>query len=87
LITYRKLAEDKSSKADEQESIDMQISSMVAAFSPLPLVGAGLMACSNADAMSSAKQILQYLESLKDAEANREGNMSSFAASRYLFFH
>jgi hypothetical protein len=44
------------------------------------------MACSNANDMSSAQQILLYLESLRDVEANWVGNMSSFTALGYLFF-
>jgi hypothetical protein len=60
---------------------------MAAASVPPPLVGAGLTACSNADARSSAQRILWYLESLKDVEADREGNMSSFATLGYLFFY
>jgi hypothetical protein len=88
LITCRKFTEDKSSKADELKPVDMQTISLLAAiFVPPPLAGAGLMACSNADAMSSAQRILQYLESLKDVEADREGNMSSFTTLGYLFFY
>jgi hypothetical protein len=61
-------------------------SSLAAASAPPPLVGTGLTTCSNVDAMSFAQRILQYLESLKDAGDDREGNMPSFTASRYLFF-
>jgi hypothetical protein len=60
---------------------------MVVASAPPPLAGASLTTCSNADAMSSAQWILQYLESLKDTEVDQEGNMSSFTASGYLFFY
>jgi hypothetical protein len=52
---------------------------------PPPLVGAGLTACSNANATSSAQQTLQYLESLKDVEADREGNRFSSVASGSSF--
>jgi hypothetical protein len=45
------------------------------------------MACSYNDARFSAKQVLWHLQSSKDAEADREGNMSSFNASNYLFFY
>jgi hypothetical protein len=61
-------------------------SSMAAASAPPPSVGVGLMACSYNDARFSAQRVLQYLESLKDGEADREGNRSSFNASNYLFF-
>jgi hypothetical protein len=60
---------------------------MAAASAPSSLVGAGLTACSNADTRSSSQRIFQYLENLKDVETDREGNMSSFTASRYLFFY
>jgi hypothetical protein len=51
----------------------------------LPLVGVGLMTCSNVDARSSTQQILQYLESLKDVEADQEGIRFSFTALGCLF--
>jgi hypothetical protein len=47
------------------------ISSVAATFVPPPLAGAGLMTCSNVDARSSAQQILQYLKSLNDVEADQ----------------
>jgi hypothetical protein len=38
--------------------------------------GAGLIACNYGSARSFAHQVLQYLESLKNMEAGREGNRS-----------
>jgi hypothetical protein len=52
-----------------------------------PLAGACLTTCTYNDAKSSAQRVLQYLESLKDAEANQEDNRSSFTTSCYLFFY
>jgi hypothetical protein len=81
LINCRKSTEDKPPKADEQGPVNMQTtSSMAATSAPRPLAGAYLMACSNADARSSGQRVLQYLESMKDAEAEQEGNRSSFTA-------
>jgi RAB protein geranylgeranyltransferase component A len=37
-------------------------------------VGICLMICSNAEARQSAQRVLQYLESLKNVETEREGN-------------
>jgi hypothetical protein len=41
------------------------------------------MTCSYNDIRHSAQRVLRYLESMKDAEANREGNGSSFHC--YIF--
>jgi hypothetical protein len=66
---------DEPSKAAEQKPVNvLATSSRAAALAPPPLVGAGLMACSYNNARSSAQRVLRYLESLKDAEADREGN-------------
>jgi hypothetical protein len=43
------------------------------------------MTCSNVDARSSTQQILRYLESLKDVEADQEGIRFSFTALGCLF--
>jgi hypothetical protein len=43
-------------------------------------------AYSNADARHCARRVLQYVESLKDAEADWDGNKSSFIAPGYLLF-
>jgi hypothetical protein len=88
LITHRKTIEDKPSKVDEQKPVDMQmVSFVVVASVPPPLAGACLTAYSNVDAMSFAQWILRYLESLKDAEADQEGNMSSSTSLGCLFFY
>jgi hypothetical protein len=88
LITHRKTIEDKPSKLDEQKPVDMQmVSFVVVASVPPPLAGACLTAYSNVDTMSFAQWILRYLESLKDAEADQEGNMSSSTSSGCLFFY
>jgi hypothetical protein len=62
------------------------ISSMAAASVPPPLAGTGLTACSNANAMSLPSGYFG-IWSLKDAEVDREGNMSFFTALGYLFFY
>jgi hypothetical protein len=62
------------------------MSSMAAASVPLPTTGIGLIACCNDDVRHSARWVLQYVESLKDAEAEQEGNKSSFTTSGYLLF-
>jgi RAB protein geranylgeranyltransferase component A len=43
--------------------------------------GVGLTIRSNVETRDSAQRILEYLESLKDVEADQEGTCSSFAAS------
>jgi hypothetical protein len=60
--------------------------SLVVASVPPPLVRTGLKTSSTAEVRSSAQQILWYLETLKDVEADHEDNRSSFTASGYLFF-
>jgi hypothetical protein len=65
----------------------LETSSMAVASAPPPSAEAGLMACSYNDARFSAKQVLWHLQSSKDAEADRKGNMPSFNASNYLFFY
>jgi hypothetical protein len=63
------------------------IPSLAAASTSSPSVivvkrGAGLMTCNYASARSFAQQVLQYLESLKNMEADWEGNRShSFKSS------
>jgi hypothetical protein len=87
VIIYRKLDKSESSKAAKQQPIIIQItSSVVAASVPPPMVGTDLMACSNVDARHCARQVLQYVESLKDAEANQAGNRSSFTTSSIWLF-
>jgi hypothetical protein len=87
MIICEKSAKSESSKAAKQWTVNVQTTPSVPAASPsTPVVGTSLMSCSNADARLSARRILQYLESLKDAEAKREGNKSSFTASGYLIF-
>jgi hypothetical protein len=74
MIICRKSAKSAASKAAEQQPVIVQMTSSVAAASvPPPVVGIGLMACSNADAKHSSQWVLQYVESLKDAESEREG--------------
>jgi hypothetical protein len=46
-----------------------------------------LTACSNVEARHCAQRVLQYVESLKGAEANQEGNISFFTASSFWLFH
>jgi hypothetical protein len=53
---------------------------MAAASIPPPVVGTSLTACSNANAGHYTQRVLQYVESLKDAEADRDGNKFSFTA-------
>jgi hypothetical protein len=74
MIICRKSTDGEPSKAVEQQPVNVQTtpSLTVVSASP-PLAGACLMACSNVDARSSTQQILRYLESLKDAEADQEG--------------
>jgi hypothetical protein len=61
-------------------------SSMVVASVPHLAVGTGLTDCSSADARHSAQWVLQYVESLKNVEAEREGNKSSCTTLGNLFF-
>jgi hypothetical protein len=81
VIICRKSTDGKPSKAADQQPANVQATHSLAIVSASPpLVGAGLAACSNADARSSTQWILQYLESLKDVEADRKGIRFSFAA-------
>jgi hypothetical protein len=50
-----------------------------------PLVGAGLVACTYNNTRSSTQRVLRYLESLKDAEADREGNSPSLLQATSSF--
>jgi hypothetical protein len=82
----RKSLKSESSKALEQQPTGKQIVSSVATAS-VPLlvvvVGACLVIYSNAEAKHSTRWVLQYLESQKDAEADREGNRSFFTAPSF----
>jgi hypothetical protein len=79
MLRYRASDADEPSKADEQQPINvLAISSGVASSTPPPSTRADLMACSYNDGRHSAQWVLQYLENLKDAEADGEGNRSSF---------
>jgi hypothetical protein len=87
MIIYKKPTKSESSKAAEHQPVITHITPYVLAASILhPVAGTCLMACSNADARHCARWILQYVESLKDAEADQEGNKYSFTVSRYLLF-
>jgi hypothetical protein len=87
MIICRKPAKSESYKATEQQPIIMQIKPSMAATSAFPPVaGTCLMACSNADVWHCAQRVLKYVESLKDAEVDQEGNKSSFTTSGYLLF-
>jgi hypothetical protein len=87
VIYFRKSTPSEPSKATEKKYIDVLApSSMATASAPPPLAGVGLMACSYNDARCSTQRVHRYLDSLKVVEADREGNMASFTASRYLFF-
>jgi hypothetical protein len=88
VIIRRKSTDGKPSKDAEQQPVIAQTTPSLAVVStPPPLAGTGLMACSNAEARSSAQWILRYLESLEDAEADREGNMLSFTTLGCSFLH
>jgi hypothetical protein len=87
MIICRKSAKSELSKATEQQPIIMQTtSSMVVASVPHLAVGTGLTDCSTAVARHSAQWVLQYVESLKNVEAEREGNKSSCTTLGNLFF-
>jgi hypothetical protein len=68
------------------------IPSAAAAFTSSPSTNvvkgeAGLMTCNYANTKSFAQQVFQYLESLNNMEAGREGNMSySFNSSCNSYF-
>jgi hypothetical protein len=82
VIVCRKSSEGRPSKTTEQQLFVKQTISSEAATSAPPLVGGtGLTVCSNAEARHSTQRVLQYLESLKDVETDREGTHSSFSAS------
>jgi hypothetical protein len=84
MTVYRKFSKSGSSKDVKQQLATVQTSPSVAAASAPPLVvGIGLMIYSNVEARHSIRWVLQYLESLKDAEADREGNRSSFTSSSF----
>jgi hypothetical protein len=69
----------KPSKSTEHKPANVLVTTSRAAASvPPPLAGACLIACSYNDAKHSTQWVLQYLESLKDVEGDREGNRSSF---------
>jgi hypothetical protein len=85
MIFYGKSTKSRLLKATEQRSAIVQTTpSTVAISAPPPMVGTGLMIFSNAEASQSTRQVLQYLEILKDAKAEREGNQCSFTTSGYL---
>jgi hypothetical protein len=82
----RKPSKGESSKATEQQLARKHtISSVATASVPPPGGGGGtsLMICSNTKTWHSTQQVLQYLENLKDVEADQQGNRSSFTASSF----
>jgi hypothetical protein len=84
VIKNSKSTASKPSKVAKQKPVNMLVTSSGAATSaPPPLAGVGLTTCSYNDIRHSAQRVLRYLESMKDAEANREGNGSSFHC--YIF--
>jgi hypothetical protein len=87
MIICKKPTKSESSKAAEHQPVITRITPYVAAASvPPPMAGTGLTACSSADARHCARRVLQYVQSLKDVEADLEGNKSPFTASGYLLF-
>jgi hypothetical protein len=71
MVICMKLTKSRSSKAAEQHPVIMQITPSVAVASVLPpLVGTSLTTCSNADVRHCARWVLQYVESLKDANVD-----------------
>jgi hypothetical protein len=87
MILCRKPVDGEPSKAAEQQPVNVQTTpSLAVASAPPPSTGTSLTHYSNADARSSTQRILRYLESLKDAEADWEGNISIFTALGYSFF-
>jgi hypothetical protein len=70
-----------SSKHADQRSAVVETAPSVATVSdPSPLVGTGLIICSNAKARQCTQRVLQYLESLKNAETKLKGNLLFFTA-------
>jgi hypothetical protein len=65
----------KSSKGGPSKTIGRQLAS-----APPPVGVTSLMVCSNAEARRSTQCVLQYLDGLKDVEADREGIRSSCTA-------
>jgi hypothetical protein len=64
------------SKVVEQQLAAKQaISSVSTASAPPHVEGTCLTVCSNAEARHSAQRIVQYLENLKDVEADRESTI------------
>jgi hypothetical protein len=76
VIAHRKSSTGGPSKATEQQLAVEQVISYVATASAPPLVwGTCLSVCSNTKASHSAQRVVQYLENLKDVEADREGTI------------
>jgi hypothetical protein len=82
----RKTSESELSKLVEQH-LDGKHATLTVATTPVPPPmgggGTSLTICSNAEARHSTQQVLQYLESLKHAEANWKGNRSSHTTSNF----
>jgi hypothetical protein len=81
----RKSTKSESSNAVARQPVGKQtILSVTAASVPPHVVGIGLTICSNAEARQPTQRVLQYLESLKNADVEQEGNQFIFTTSGYL---
>jgi hypothetical protein len=75
VIAHRKSSTGGPSKATEQQLAVEQVISYVATASAPLVWGTCLSVCSNTKARHSAQRVVQYLENLKDVEADREGTI------------
>jgi hypothetical protein len=82
VLASRKSSEDGSSKRIDQQLTVTQITlSTTTASVPPPVGETSSIIRSSAEARDFARQLHEYLEGLKDAEADQEGTCSSFTAS------
>jgi hypothetical protein len=82
----RKTSEGGSSEHTDQKLTTTQtVSSMGVAPVPPPTGGTALMILSYAGACDSSRQLIEYLDGLKDAKADRKGTSLSFTTSTLWF--
>jgi hypothetical protein len=67
--------------ADQSLAVPHVSSPIVVGSAPPPVGGTSLMIRSTVEAKDTVLRVADFLEGLKDAEANREGTLSSFTTS------
>jgi hypothetical protein len=86
IIVCRKSSEGEPSKhTDRTLAIPWAYSPTATASTPPPAGGTSSTIRSTIEAKDSVLRIVDFLEGMKDAEADREGTLSSFTASSLWF--